>query len=77
MLISASILQALHYLALKKKKKEDAKILKPNHHVVVMEPKTNTLLNGPKAPMVGNLLRWLQSHNSYHVLMPRYRCSIF
>ena len=38
--------------------------------MVVLEPKTNTLLNGPNAPTEGSLQSWLQAHTSFHVVMP-------
>ena len=36
----------------------------------MLEPKTNTLLNGPNAPTEGSLQTWLQAHTSFHVVMP-------
>ena len=39
--------------------------------VVVLEPKTNTLLNGPNAPTEASLASWLVAHQSFHVVLPR------
>lgn len=39
-------------------------------HVLVMEPQTNTMLNGPNAPTENTLQSWLLSHPSYHVVLP-------
>eukprot|EP00092_Neocalanus_flemingeri_P057326 GFUD01068113.1.p1 GENE.GFUD01068113.1~~GFUD01068113.1.p1 ORF type:complete len:1909 (-),score=640.60 GFUD01068113.1:4-5181(-) len=49
---------------------QGGKTRKDNNPVVVLEPKTNTLLNGPNAPTEGSLQTWLQSHASFHVVMP-------
>ena len=49
---------------------KDGKNYKANNPVVVLEPKTNTLLTGPKAPTEASLEVWLQSHSQYHVVMP-------
>jgi len=49
---------------------QDGKTTKANNPVVVLEPKTNTLLNGPNAPTEGSLQTWLQAHTSFHVVMP-------
>ncbi|QQP58108.1 AGAP004866PAlike, partial [Caligus rogercresseyi] len=38
--------------------------------VLVMEPKTNTMLNGPNGPTEGILEGWLKSHPTFHVVMP-------
>ena len=39
-------------------------------HVLVMEPLTNTMLNGPNAPLESNLETWLLSHPTYHAVLP-------
>jgi hypothetical protein len=39
-------------------------------HVLVMEPLTNTMLNGPNAPLESNLESWLLSHPTYHAVLP-------
>jgi len=62
--IKAHASQALSLLT------QDGKMTKANNPVVVLEPKTNTLLNGPNAPTEGSLQTWLQSHTSFHVVMP-------
>ena len=49
---------------------QDGKMSKASNPVVVLEPKTNTLLNGPNAPTEGSLQSWLQTHTSFHVVMP-------
>ena len=49
---------------------QDGKKSKASNPVVVLEPKTNTLLNGPNAPTEGSLQTWLQAHTSFHVVMP-------
>ena len=49
---------------------KDGKTYKANNPVVVLEPKTNTLLTGPNAPTESSLQAWLQTHESYHVVMP-------
>ena len=49
---------------------KDGKNYKANNPVVVLEPKTNTLLTGPKAPTEATLDVWLQAHSQYHVVMP-------
>ncbi|CAB4061353.1 unnamed protein product [Lepeophtheirus salmonis] len=38
--------------------------------VLVIEPNTNTMLNGPNAPTEGTLEVWLKSHPTFHVVMP-------
>ena len=38
--------------------------------VVVLEPKSNTLINGHRAPTQSSLKSWLLSHKTYHVVMP-------
>ena len=50
---------------------QDGKKSKATNPVVVLEPRTNTLLNGPNAPTEGSLQTWLQAHPSFHVVMPR------
>ena len=44
---------------------------KASNPVVVLEPKTNTLLNGPNAKTEGSLQSWLHTHTSFHVVMPK------
>ena len=41
-----------------------------NSPVVVLEPKSNTLINGHRAPTQASLKSWLLSHQTYHVVMP-------
>ena len=38
--------------------------------VVVLEPKSNTLINGHRAPTQSTLKSWLLSHKTYHVVLP-------
>ena len=40
-------------------------------HVLVMDPLTNTMLNGPNAPTEATLHTWLQSHPTFHVVLPK------
>merc|ERR1719447_1779686 len=39
--------------------------------VVVLEPKTNTLLNGPNAPTQATLPSWLLAHPTFHAVLGR------
>ena len=39
-------------------------------HVLVMEPQTNAMLNGPNAPTESTLQSWLLAHPTYHVVLP-------
>lgn len=61
--IKAHAAQALKLL-------KESNASKSNNTVVVLEPKTNTLLNGPNAPTQEKLQDWLAEHTSYHVVMP-------
>ena len=38
---------------------------------LVMDPLTNTMLNGPNAPTEATLHTWLQSHPTFHVVLPK------
>ena len=42
----------------------------PPLNIMVMDPKANTILNGPSAPNDTNLEVWLLKHPTYHVVMP-------
>lgn len=39
---------------------------------MVMDPKANTILNGPSAPTEDTLENWLMKHPSFHVVMPTF-----
>ena len=62
--VTAHATQALAVLT------KDGKTYKATNPVVVLEPKTNTLLTGPNAPTEASLESWLQSHKTFHVVMP-------
>ena len=38
--------------------------------IMVMDPKSNTMLTGPSAPALKSLEQWLLRHPTYHVVMP-------
>ena len=62
--ITAHVTGALNVLT------KDGKTSKANNPVVVLEPKTNTLLTGPNAPTESSLMTWLLNHKTYHVVLP-------
>ena len=62
--ITAHVTAALSVLT------KDGKTSKANNPVVVLEPKTNTLLTGPNAPTESSLKTWLLNHKTYHVVLP-------
>ena len=39
-------------------------------NIVVMDPKTNTMLNGPNAPTETNMEQWIRNHPSFHIVIP-------
>ncbi len=45
-------------------------LIESSSHVLVMQPGTTVMINGPNAPTESNLETWLKSHPTFHAVLP-------